>query len=275
MRLRLFALICLLGMPVLIRAEVLPAPAPAVTSPEDVALFKDAVKNTEQETERWAYTETIVSHYNNKPDKGETVVRFDPSKPFAEQLAPRLIEGKPPTAKQLKKYRELGEKRGESLEKGEAQDGANPSRPRSKGEKSLKLDLDHPQLVGAEGENCIYRVPLADHGSGLPVDKVEVRVVVHKPTRQIRQASLRVLQPFRLKVVAKVKAGDATLDFAVVDPNYGPVLKSATGSFGASVLFGSVNGTFRSVRTDWKRVKPYNERFEVKIGPLKALDLGK
>lgn len=266
----------LLSACALFGADRPPAVAGPATSPADVALFKDAIKSAEQDTEHWAYTETTVSQYGKKLDKGETVVRFDPSKPYAEQFTPLLVDGKPPTAKQLKKYRQRGEKRGEQLAKGELP-GDGDDRPDAgrKKRKELKLDLEHPQLVAIEGENCIFRVPLEDHGTGVPVDKVEVRVVIHQPTRQIRHASLRILDSFRVKVVAKVKAGEASLDFAVVAPNFGPVITSATGSFGGSLLFVPVNGVFRSTRTDWQRVKAYNERFGVKIGPLKALDMGR
>ena len=97
--------------------------------------------------------------------------------------------------------------------------------------------------------------------------------MVLKASRQIRHASLRVLESFRVKVVAKIKAGEGSVDFTVVDPQYGPVMTAATGSFGASFMFIPVNGVFTSTRTEWKRVKPYNDRFGTKIGPLKALDL--
>ena len=70
-----------------------------------------------------------------------------------------------------------------------------------------------------------------------------------------------------------MKEGEASMDFAVVDPRFGPVMTAVNGSVGLSLLFVPVNGVFQSTRTDWQRVKPYNERFGVKIGPLKALDL--
>ncbi len=62
------------------------------------------------------------------------------------------------------------------------------------------------------------------------------------------------------------------MDFAVVDPKYGPVMTSATGSFGVSLAFIPLNGIFTNTRTDLERVKPYNERLKVKLGPLEVLD---
>jgi len=272
---RLFlAALAWLGLSAGLRA----ADAGRAATADEIALFKDAIKNTEQDPDRWAYTESTVNQFSKERTKGETVVRVDPSKPYAEQFTPLKIDGKSPTEKQLKKYRERGEKRGEQLARMEAaQTAADPGKPvpapAKKKEKSLKLDTDHPQVVSDDGVTILFQVPMIDHGTGVPVDRIEVRVVVAKAARHIRHASLRVLESFRLKLIAKVKAGEASIDFTVVDPNYGPVMTAATGSFGASLLFVPVNGTFASTRTDWKRVKPYNERFGVKIGPLKALDL--
>lgn len=86
------------------------------------------------------------------------------------------------------------------------------------------------------------------------------------------QITLRIRESFRVKLIAKVKEGEAGMDFKAVDPNYPPVLDTLTGDFSGSLLFIPVNGTFRRTRTDWKRVKSYDERRQVKIGPLQLLD---
>jgi len=265
----LVAILVLLGL----SAELRAAGAFPAATPEQIALFKDAIKNTEQEPARWAYTETTVKQFSKGKEKGATVVRVDPSKPYAEQYLPLQIDGKPPTEKQLKKYRERGEKHGQHLARASADPTQPGPSPAGKKEKGMKLDTEHPQVVSDEGDTLVFQVPLVDHGTGVPVEKLRVRVVVGKATRQLQHASLRVLESFRVKLVAKVKAGEGSIDFTVVDPAYGPVMTAATGSFGASLVFVPVNGTFYSTRTEWQRVKPYDERFGVKIGPLKALDL--
>lgn len=38
------------------------------------------------------------------------------------------------------------------------------------------------------------------------------------------------------------------------------------------MLFVPVGGRMEIRRTDFKRVTPYDERFQVQIGPLKAID---
>ncbi len=269
---RLFISLILLGLTAGLRAE---DPARPATS-EEVALFKEAIKNTTQDTEHWAYTETTVMKSTKGKVREETVVRFDPSKPWPEQYTPLKIEGKAPTEKQLKKYRERGEKRGDRLARtAGAADANTPDKPAAqKPEKGKKvtLDLDNPRVLKDEGDRLVYEAALKAISKDVPVDKFEVRVVVGKAARQVQHISLRLRESFRVKLVAKVKAGEASADFAVVDPKYGPVMTSATGSFGASLLFVPVSGIFTNTRTEWERVKPYNDRLKVTLGPLEVLD---
>jgi hypothetical protein len=274
---RFLRLLLLLGLVASLRAQDPARPATA----DEIALFKDALKNTTQDTERWAYTETTTMKSPKGKVREETVVRFDPSKPWPEQYTPLKIEGKPPTERQLKKYRERGEKRGVKLtsDAARAAEAAadptqpGPIRPRAK-EKgtTIKLDLEHPRVLREADGLVIFEVPLVASDKDIPVDKFEVHVTVDRVARQVRHAAVRLRESFRLKLIAKVKAGEASVDFAVVDPQYGPVMTSATGSFGVSVMLVPVSGTFSNTRTDWQRVKPYNDRLKVKLGPLELLD---
>lgn len=269
---RFFILLIIFGLAAGLRAEDQSRPA----TPEEVLLFKEAVKNTMQDTEHWAYTETTIMKSTKGKVREETVVRFDPSKPWPEQYTPLKIEGKPPTERQLKKYRQRGEKRGERLARdAEPADATVPDQPAAaKPEKGKKvtLDLDNPRVLRDEGDRLVYEAALKTVSKDIPVDKFEVRVVVGKAARQVLHISLRLRESFRVKLVAKLKAGEATADFAVVDPKYGPVMVSATGSFGASLMFVPVNGIFTNTRTEWERVRPYNDRLKVRLGPLEVLD---
>ena len=275
---RFLALLLLLGlMNTSPAAEQPPRPA----TPEEALLFKEALKNTQQDTEHWAYTETTTLKSSKGKVREETVVRFDPSQPWPEQYTPLKIKGKAPTARQLKKYRERGEKRGVKLTRDAARaaeiaaDPTMPGKPatpaKEKGTK-VTLNLEQPRVLGEESDRVIFDVPLVANSKDIPVDKLEVRVVVSKPTRQVQHATLRLRESFRLKLVARIKAGEASADFAVVDPKFGPVMTSATGSFGATLAFIPVSGIFTNTRTEWQRVKPYNDRLRVKLGPLEVLD---
>lgn len=269
---RLFISLILLGLAAGLRAV---EPSRPATS-EEVVLFKEAIKNTTQDTEHWAYTETTVFKSTKGKVREETVVRFDPSKPWPEQYTPLKIEDQPPTARQLKKYRTRGEKRGEALARTAATaDATTPGEPTTQKPapgKKVTLDLNNPRVLKDEGDRLVYEAALKASAKDIPVDKFEVLVVVGKAARQVEHISLRLRESFRVKLVAKVKAGEASADFAVVDPKYGPVMTSAIGSFGASLLFVPVSGIFTNTRTEWERVKPYNDRLKVKLGPLEVLD---
>jgi len=62
------------------------------------------------------------------------------------------------------------------------------------------------------------------------------------------------------------------VDFSVVDPKHMPVFSAAKGEGTISVMFVKFGGAFDVKRTEFQRVKPYSEKFGVKIGPMKALD---
>ena len=99
-----------------------------------------------------------------------------------------------------------------------------------------------------------------------------VQARIAKAGKILENVDVRLREPFRMKVVAKVKAGEGTLDFKVVDPKHAPTLVSIRGDATVSVLFVNLGGEFELERTDHRRVKPYAEQFGVQIGELKALD---
>lgn len=253
-----------------VRAEAPPRPATA----DEIAFFRDALKNSSQDIEHWAYTETGIVHPSKGRDRGETVVRFDPSKPYAEQFTPLQVAGKPPSAKQLEEYRRRGEKRGERVARA-AEAARNPGTPPPRlpvGPHKVTLDPEHPLVVGGEGDRIIFEVPVMGWSTDVPVEKFQVLVVANRTSRLVERTTLRIRESFRAKLIAKVNAGEASMDFKVVDPKYPPVIDVLTGDFGGSFLFIPVSGTFHRTRTDWKRVKSYDERLQVKIGPLQLLD---
>jgi hypothetical protein len=266
---RFLFVLTLLGAATALCTETNPRPATA----EEVALLKAAMKNTDQDTEHWAYTETTTVRDKKNRVRNGTVVRFDPSKPYAEQFAPVTMDGKPPTEKQLKKYRQQGEKRGEKR----ARDAAKPKTEGEPPEMTINsskasVDVDHPLVVQDEADRITFEIPLrAKENKDIPVEKLQILVQVGKPARQVERAVFRIRESFRMKLVAKIKTGEASVDFTVVDPAFGPVMTTMTGNIGASVLLIPLNATFTNTRTDWRRVKAYDERFSVKLAPLQIL----
>ena len=240
-------------------------------TPEELALFKAAMMNSSQDTEHWAYTETTTVRTNQEKEKPgrETVVRFDPSKPYAEQYTPLKIDGKPPSEKQLKQYRKNGEERGKKRARRAAEGAPGKREPQLMiNDSKARLDLEHPRVVKEGPERITFEVPLVSESQELPVEKFQILAEVDPQARQIKRAHFRIREAFRMKLIAKIKSGEAVVDFTVVDPEFGPVITSMVGDFGASFMFIPVRATFTNTRMEWKRVKAFDERFNVKLDPL-------
>ncbi len=271
MRRLLFLLVGLL-LAAAARAGDPPRPATA----EEVALFQAAIKNSSPDTEHWAYTEATTRQGSMAGARGETMVRFDPSQPYADQFTPLQVDGKPPTEKHLKDFRRRGEKRGERVARA-AEAAKNPAyvappQPIHIGGTNVIPDLEHPLVAAVEEDRVIFEVPVSSPRKDIPVDKFQVLVMVNRETRLIERVAFHLRESFRVKLIAKVKAGEASMDFTVVDPKFGPVVTSLRGDGSGSLLLIPVSGTYVRTRTDWKRVKSYDERLQVKIGPLQLLD---
>jgi hypothetical protein len=159
------------------------------------------------------------------------------------------------------------------LERPEGLGGQTP-KPASTGQKLGELvDLDHATVVDETDQIVTYEVPLRkDNNQRFPPEKFQVRARVNKATRSIENVAVLLREPLRTKLILKIKSGTASLDFATVDAKYPPQLTSIEGDASASILFVSVGGGFDLKRTDYRRVKPYGDKFDVQIGPLKALD---
>ncbi len=245
------------------RAETPPRAATA----EETALLQESLKNSDQDTEHWAYTETITVRDKKGKVREEQVVRFDPSKPYAEQFTPLSIDGRPPTERQLKKYRKQGQQRGDNLmlnagrkRKGRTQMHLNDA--------TADIDFEHPLVAGERDGRIVYEIPLRSPDHSLPAEKFQLQVQVDPRSRLVAQVDFRIRDSFRVKLVARIKRGEMHMIFAVVDPSFGPVITSMQGDLGAAVLLIPFQATFSGTRTDWQRVKAYDERFSVKLGPL-------
>ncbi len=235
---------------------------------EEMGLFREAIKNAEQDQDHWAYTETVVMREKRETIKGETVVRFDPSKPYEEQYTPLKIDGKEPSKRQLRKYREKGLDRGKAAAR-RAQDGGKPKQDREKGV-TVQFDVEHPLVREAGTEKVVYELPLIGEKSPVPVDKVKIVVEVDRPARRLAHARMQVLDSFRVKAVAKVKRGDMRADFTVIDPAFPSVMTHIEGDVGASILLIPVSASITCERTDVQRVKAFDERFSVTLAPLQT-----
>jgi hypothetical protein len=238
-------------------------------SSAELDLLNDVLHKTAADFHRWAYTEHRVMRDSKGRVKSDTLLRYDPSKPYAEQWTPLKIDGQEPTERERARYRRRGEKSASSGPMGNNA-GVDKRRRPSLGE---LIDVTKSSIAAETSTHVVFEVPLLKNDNErFPPEKFLVLVRVGKAGGRLENVSVRLRESFRSKLVVKVKSGEGSLDFATVDPKYPPALIGIEGDAVASVLFLNVGGSMVLKRTDLKHVKPFDERFDVQIGTLKAID---
>jgi hypothetical protein len=250
-----------LSLPVWLVAEG--AGTRAATSPE-LAMLKESLEKTARDIPRWACTQIMIARDDKGRTKSETVVRYDPSKPYPEQWVPLKVNGQPPAENDFRKYRRWGER-------ARARD-ENPE-----GDTRLSLGevmkVAEARVVNESPRHLTFEIPLRkDRNNRFPPEKFEVLARLNRETSALENISVQLRASFRTKLVVKVKSGEGTLNFAPVDAEHPPTLVDLRGDASASIFFVSVGGAYELTRTDFKYVRPFYERFEVQIGPMKAID---
>jgi hypothetical protein len=234
-------------------------------------LLDDALRKTLGDADRWAFTQTMVEYDGKGKELNRAVVRFDPSKPYAEQYTPLQVDGKPPTEGDLAKYRRRGEKRGERIEKAEREGSENTTKTRQTlGE---LMDIERATVTAEDATAITYEVPLKKDGNKrFPPDKFQVLARVNKTTRGFERIEAKLRESMRSMLVVKIKSGEGTMEFATVDPKFAPTMVAVRGGGSASVAFVPFGRRYDLKHEDFKRVKPYGDRFGVQIGTMKTID---
>jgi hypothetical protein len=230
-------------------------------------LLETALVNALRDRERWAYTETKVERDDKGQVKGSSIVRFDPSKPYPQQYTPISINGTAPTEHDFRKYRELGEKRAPKAEKA--------AEVAAKNEQRLS-DMIDPNGIRVKSEDPVS----VTFDLGLrktfefrfPPKSFQVLVRVDKAKQTLQHVDVQLEEPFRYLLVLKASSGAFHADFATPDPRYGTVRTTTHFDGAGTLLFVHLAVNEDLTRADFKHVRPVDESFDVKIGPLKALD---
>lgn len=247
-----------------------PAPAPP-------ALLGASFNAFIEHQGRWAYTETHSGLDAGGKVKEETIVRVDPSQPYAQQRVPIKLSGQTPSEKQLKDWAERSEQMAKrrQLEAASAPLGALEAE-----EFRLHIfnDIVVPELsratVLAEDDTAVtYDVPMHKVGDTVakPFDAFQLTARVSKRQRQFERVTIRQ------RVMVRVGGGKNSdglieIEFGSPDPRYPAMPVKNTSRITNKPLFGKANTRANTAtRTDLKYVTPYDERFGVKIGPLRTI----
>jgi len=253
------------------------------------ALLNDAFNAFLEHQGRWAYTETRTSVGIDGNSRGESRYRVDPSAPYAEQNKPLVIRGMTPTAKQLKDAAARGERAGrrhlaeqENLpappvgEEKPKVHRADEVHLRVGGQK-ITPQIDQAKVVKEDDVSVIYEVPMHPEGKGdanAILDKFELTARVNKASHQFEQVTIRQRASLRVKLIAKISDSFLTIEFSTPDPHYPSVPTKFTVDGHLSLLFGKDHAMHNeSERTDLRHVTPYDERFGVKLGPMRTMEL--
>ena len=256
----------LIGLTVGVAAQGRAAAATArAATPAEIALLNELLHAIAADLPFWAYTEHRVIRDDKGKVKSEQIVRYDPSQPYAEQWTPLQIDGQEPTERDRAKFR----RRGEQNAPGNMAVKRRPPPP-SLGE---AIDVGRSSIATETATHWIFELPLRKVGNArFPPEKFQVHARVRKEGHVLENIAVLLRESFRAKLVVKVKSGDASLDFAHANPKYPPTLTAISGDAEWSIFFVGSGRAVELKRTELKHVKPYDERFEVQIGTLKAID---
>lgn len=221
------------------------------------ALLNEALQKLQADENHWAYTQTTqVYDRDGQAEGGVTVERFDPSLPYDQQWTLLQQDGREPTAREERAWRKRKDREMKRRE-----------------EKSLGeiMDLDRAREVERYAGQVVFEVPLQPGASRrLPAEKFAVLMAVDEANGTLSEFMLKTIDSFRAMGVAKVDRIEIKADFATVDPQYVPQPRRIFASGAGRLLFFRVGGSAEITWTDFKRVKPYEDRFEVEIGELKV-----
>jgi hypothetical protein len=221
-------------------------------------LLDEAIRKWVADENHWAYTQEVRQRSGSRTEV--RVERFDPSLPYGEQWRLVLKDGTFPSQADERRWRRQKERE---------------MRRRDRMPVAEYFDFANATIAEETATMIRYDVPLdAEAYRRLPLEKFGVSIVVNKERRELEQFTAGLLEQFRMAWgLAKVTDAAVDIEFQVVDPQYAAQPRSISANGEAKVAFffsrsGDVNVTW----SNFERVDPYDDRFVVEIGELRALN---
>jgi hypothetical protein len=183
----------------------------------------------------------------------------------------------PPSEKQLKEWAEHYEKEAKRRDI-KAMDVA----PATSGEEEFYLqilnqlavpELDRATVLAEDDTAVTYDVPLHKAGDtdAKRFDAFQLTARINKLQQQFERVTIRQRVTVRV-AAAKYSDGLTEIEFGSPDPRYPAVPVKLISRTTNKPLFGKANAMDDvTVRTGLKHVTPYDERFGVRIGPLRMI----
>lgn len=220
------------------------------------APLAQAMREFARDAGRWAYTQRFVEYARDGQVERTWTARHDPSQHYDVQWTLLSRDGETPTEAQQKSFRKR-----------------RASRERDRKSLGELLELDRATVAFQSSTELVYEVPLRiEDGSRFPPEKFQAFITVERAGGGLKLIDVKLREKLRVAGVVSVKSGDARIEFSRVLPDAGPAIAAISAGATASILFVPVGERVELERTDYKKVTPYDERFSVKLGPLKAID---
>lgn len=227
---------------------------------------------------RWAFTETHSAVAMDGKPRAATIFRVDPSLPYAEQFTPVQISGKAPNEKQRKNFAEIGVRNSKRRQQAEQEEKSKVHRDdevrlQINGQ-SVTPDLAHAVVVAEDENGVTYEVPMRKQEHDELFDKFQLTARVNKLRQEFEHVTIRQCAAMRVQLVAKVTDSVIEIEFGSPDPRYPALPMKTSQQATIRILFGKPHTVHdESLRTDVTHVTPYDERFGVKIGPMRTIEL--
>lgn len=227
---------------------------------------------------RWAYLETHAGIDRDGQRRNESILRIDPSQPYAQQVVPVKVNGQAATEKQIKDWAAHND--AIARQRTEKAISENTAAEKEEyrlhvGNKEVTPLLDRAKVVAEDNVTVTYEVPMRVAGrADAPLfDTYRLTARVSKVQRQFEHVTLRQLKSYKI-VAGTYSDGLIEIDFAQPDPRFPAVPVTRTFSQTNKPLFGKPNHWHDVTEcTELRHVTPYDERFGVKVGPLRILEL--
>jgi hypothetical protein len=205
------------------------------------ALFADAYGKLGAEPDRWAYTETT----RGLDDKRVWVTRVDPSKPEADRGELLSIDGRAPTPADVERWRN---------------DGGDVPKPLGDIPPLATLvDLKDLRLAHDDATTVVFELPIRGDSAEFPAEKFQALFRVNKIQRAFEDITVKLRDSFRVAGVVKVTEAGLLARFQTLDPAHPPQPVLLKGGGAARIVLVKVARDFETTRTDFKRVRPFDE----------------